>query len=79
MDAEQFRKYGHQLIDFIADYHENLDKINVRNPNCKFGDVIRALPKEAPRGLFMSCYKLYKSKTSFYLQKYKKESKNVEL
>jgi hypothetical protein len=27
----------------------------------------------------MSCYKLYKSKTSFYLQKYKKESKNVEL
>jgi hypothetical protein len=50
MDAEQFRKYGHQLIDFIADYYQNLDKVNVRNPNAKFGDLIKALPKEAPQG-----------------------------
>lgn len=49
MDTEQFRKYGHQLIDFIADYHENINKINVRNPDCRFGDVIKALPKEAPQ------------------------------
>lgn len=29
MDANQFRKYGHELIDWIADYHENLAKYPV--------------------------------------------------
>lgn len=29
MDAEQFRRAGHELIDFIADYYTNLEKYKV--------------------------------------------------
>jgi hypothetical protein len=29
MDAAQFRKIGHEMIDFIADYHENVGKYPV--------------------------------------------------
>ncbi len=60
MNAEEFRKYGHELIDFIADYHSNLaltatekqvdPKFRV-TPAIKPGDVIKQLPTQAPQGM----------------------------
>lgn len=47
-DLEQFRKYGHQLIDWIADYHshpENFPVLSQRQP----GDIQKQLPDEAPQ------------------------------
>jgi len=29
MDAEQFRKAGHDLVDWIADYYSNVEKYKV--------------------------------------------------
>ena len=29
MDAEQFRKAGHELVDWIADYYTNIEKYRV--------------------------------------------------
>lgn len=29
VDWEDFRKHGHELIDYIADYYKNLEKLNV--------------------------------------------------
>eukprot|EP00002_Diphylleia_rotans_P004276 TRINITY_DN1308_c0_g1_i1.p1 TRINITY_DN1308_c0_g1~~TRINITY_DN1308_c0_g1_i1.p1 ORF type:complete len:314 (-),score=64.83 TRINITY_DN1308_c0_g1_i1:143-1084(-) len=47
MDAEQFRRYGHQLIDIIADYHENVSDRPVLAKSAP-GEVTSLLPKEAP-------------------------------
>jgi glutamate/tyrosine decarboxylase-like PLP-dependent enzyme len=47
MDAEQFRKAGHELVDWIADYYTNIEKYRVF-PETKPHDVIKMLPKEAP-------------------------------
>lgn len=47
MTPEEFRKAGHQLIDWIADYREQIESMPVRaqvNP----GDVRRNLPVEPP-------------------------------
>lgn len=31
MDAEQLREYGHQMVDFIADYYNNIESFPVRS------------------------------------------------
>jgi len=49
MNAAEFRKYGYQMIDYVADYYEKLkDKKYPVFPSTKPGDVIKLLPKEAP-------------------------------
>jgi len=30
-DGEEFRKYGHQMVDFIADYHRDIETFPVRS------------------------------------------------
>jgi aromatic-L-amino-acid decarboxylase len=47
MNADEFRKYGHQVIDWVADYLENIEQYPVKsqvNP----GDIAETLPKLAP-------------------------------
>ena len=43
MAAEEFRRQGHRVIDWIADYWESLDGLPVRS-QVRPGDVRRALP-----------------------------------
>jgi len=47
MSAAQFREEGKKLVDWIADYYEQVEKYPVLaqvNP----GDIMRQLPDEAP-------------------------------
>lgn len=48
MDNKQFREAGKQLIDYIADYFENLDKIPV-SPDVKPGFLLDRLPSNGPQ------------------------------
>jgi aromatic-L-amino-acid decarboxylase len=48
MDAATFRKLGHQLIDWVADYRENLEALPVRSP-VKPGAIRGRFAKEPPR------------------------------
>ncbi len=47
MSAEDFRRYGHQLIDWISDYFTNIEQRPVLS-QIKPGDLIAQLPKSAP-------------------------------
>ena len=47
MDSEAFRRHGHELVDWIADYLEHSDKYPVL-ARVKPGDITRALPDSAP-------------------------------
>jgi aromatic-L-amino-acid decarboxylase len=47
MSAEEFRAYGYQVIDWIANYHERVDSMPVLS-QAQPGDVRRALPAHAP-------------------------------
>lgn len=47
MDTESFRKHAHALVDWMADYFENVEDYPV-SPNIKPGDIIKQLPKAAP-------------------------------
>jgi aromatic-L-amino-acid decarboxylase len=47
MKSNEFRKYGKEMIDFIADYLENTENYPVKS-NVKPGDIIKQLPKNAP-------------------------------
>lgn len=47
MSTEQFRTLGHQLIDWIADYHEHIAERRV-SPECSPGDVLAKLDTSAP-------------------------------
>jgi len=54
MSPEEFRRYGHQLIDWIADFFANIDQVPVL-PEIEPGDIRKQLPQEAPgRGEAMS-------------------------
>ncbi len=47
MPKEEFRKYGHQIVDWIADYFENMEELPVLSqiePN----SLKTSLPQEAP-------------------------------
>ena len=47
MTPDEFRRYGHQLIDWIADYRETLSARPVMSQSSP-GEIRRQLPKEAP-------------------------------
>jgi len=49
MDIDEFRRRGHELIDRIADYWEEIESRPVR-AKVKPGEIIAALPAEAPEG-----------------------------
>lgn len=48
MDAKTFRALGHQMIDWVADYRENLEKLPVMSPLGP-GAVRARLPAAPPR------------------------------
>jgi aromatic-L-amino-acid decarboxylase len=47
MPASEFRKYGHELIDMMADYFENIEDYPVLS-KVKPGDIKKQLPLSAP-------------------------------
>ncbi len=47
MNTEEFRKHAHELVDWMADYFENVEKLPVL-PNVKPGDILNQLPEKAP-------------------------------
>jgi aromatic-L-amino-acid/L-tryptophan decarboxylase len=48
MPADEFRKFGHQLVDWAADYLETVEERPVQ-PTMKPGDLSRALPGAPPK------------------------------
>jgi aromatic-L-amino-acid decarboxylase len=49
MKTEEFRKHGHQLIDWIATYYEQIEQYPVKS-QVKPGDIYRNIPEKAPAG-----------------------------
>ena len=47
MDAEEFRKRGKEMVDYIADYMENLRDRRVF-PTVKLGYLQQLIPDHAP-------------------------------
>ena len=48
MPGDDFRKYGHEFIDWIADYLENIESNPVLS-SVKPGDIINSLPNHPPQ------------------------------
>ena len=48
MDAATFRKLGHELIDWVADYRERVERLPVMSP-VKPGEIRARFPTEPPR------------------------------
>jgi aromatic-L-amino-acid/L-tryptophan decarboxylase len=48
MPAEEFRQYGHQLIDWIADFFSNINDL-AAFPDVQPGDILNKLPTAPPR------------------------------
>ncbi len=48
MDTEQFRKHGHQMVDWIAEFMNNIEQYPV-NPDVKPEEIKAKLPKNAPK------------------------------
>ena len=47
INLEEFRKYAHQLADWMADYYQNIETYPVKS-NVKPGDVYNSLPDMPP-------------------------------
>ena len=47
MPVEEFRRHGHEVVDWIADYLERIDTLPVL-PEVKPGDIVAMLPDRAP-------------------------------
>jgi len=47
MTTEEFRKYAHELVDWMTGYMDNIEKYPVKSP-VKPGDIINQLPDEPP-------------------------------
>jgi aromatic-L-amino-acid/L-tryptophan decarboxylase len=47
MDNDSFRRYGHELVDWLADYFEHIERYPVRS-EVKPGEIRNALPDFAP-------------------------------
>lgn len=53
MDSAEFRRVGHQMIDWIADYMDNVESWPIR-PRVRPGEILAKLPEaapEAPQGM----------------------------
>ena len=48
MDTNQFRKHGHEMVDWIADFMDNMENYRVY-PDIQPGEIKIKLPKEAPK------------------------------
>jgi aromatic-L-amino-acid decarboxylase len=48
MDVRDFRKYGHELVDWMADFFESIESLPVKS-QVKPKDIINTLPAEAPK------------------------------
>ena len=48
MPTSEFRKYGHQLVDWVADYLDHVEQYPVL-PAVQPGDIRRSLPEAPPR------------------------------
>jgi len=49
MDSASFRRYGHELVDWVADYMDHADRYPVR-PRVQPGDIRAQLPAAPPEG-----------------------------
>jgi len=49
MDSDEFRKYGHEIVEWIARYYETVEQFPVKS-RCAPGDVKSALPEIPPIG-----------------------------
>ena len=47
MNIEEFRKNGHDFVDWMANYLENIESLPVK-PDINPGDIYKQLPDEAP-------------------------------
>ncbi len=47
MNLEEFRKYAHELVDWMADYFKNIEQFPVK-AQIKPGDILNRLPEKAP-------------------------------
>lgn len=47
MDSNDFRKYAHQVVDWMADYFDNIEDYPVK-PNVEPGSVFEQLPGQPP-------------------------------
>ncbi|CAL5409246.1 unnamed protein product [Camellia sinensis] len=47
LDPEEFRKQGHMIVDFLADYYQNVEKYPVRS-QVEPGYLPKCLPESAP-------------------------------
>jgi len=47
MDLDEFRKFAHQLADWMADYYQNIESYPVKS-NVKPGDIFNSLPDIPP-------------------------------
>jgi len=48
LDNKSFRKEAHKLVDWVADYYENIEKYPVKS-QVRPGDILKQLPKIAPQ------------------------------
>jgi len=48
MNTDQFRKYGHEVVDWMASYFNNIEKFSVKS-EVSPGQIIAQLP-EPPSG-----------------------------
>ena len=47
MSPEDFRRYGHEVVDWIADYHEKIESFSVLS-QLQPGEIRAALPADPP-------------------------------
>jgi aromatic-L-amino-acid decarboxylase len=47
MDQNQFRRYGHEFVDWVADYFDNIERYPVMS-RVKPGDILSCLPAGPP-------------------------------
>ncbi|MCK5702188.1 MAG: aspartate aminotransferase family protein, partial [Cyclobacteriaceae bacterium] len=47
MEIEEFRKNGYKLIDWIADYYENIEQYPIKS-RVKPREVFNSIPQDAP-------------------------------
>lgn len=48
MPPDEFRKFGHQVVDWVADYLQNVERYPVL-PDVQPGDIRRSLPSSPPQ------------------------------